>query len=835
MPRPPAPVTSTPALLTRGEIRATAVGHEAELRALRAPFLEGGPASALIVGEAGSGRSFLLARLALALAEEPELAARWTPLVLDGRAALSGLGEAALGALAELEETRGGAGQAETLRREAGAGASWEILRGWTRAEGRGLALLVDDLDAAGRALEEEGRGLGAAHGGGGLALVGTARRAIEEGPLAAVLKPVHVPPLADDEASELIARLATPRGAGAALESLSDPGRARTLLRLAGGNPGALVQLFEVLALGDASELRTVAERWLDRASPVYAIRLGALAEQAQRVVVGLARASDPASAAELSALVQLDVNAVSSQLSRLIKLGVVEKVDLPDSGRAGFQLVERRFNAWLRCRVSAAARQELGAGLAFLELYYGAVARDPRVLRRVPRAWEIGEASSSRPAWGALAGALDAPAPELGSRPPREGDGLGVDAAPGWARLGDLRKNVLKHYAEAEEAYQRALNLDPGLGWAWNNLGNLLRLTFLRADEAESAYRESLARDPTLSVAWLNLGNLLAELDRPEEAEEALRRALALDAGRAEAWASLGELLARIGRRGEALQALEEALARDASPPSLWRALAGLREEQGADGAAEQAWREAARRAPEDPLAALGLGRCQDRRGAATAAERSIRRALAFRPQSAEAWRALGDLVGGENRLAEAESAYRQAVAHAGEAGADGRLSLAWFLLATGRGADEAEGIAAELAARFPSAAGPAAVLAGARIRRGAFAEAVPLLRRLLEAERWPDHTFGVALGWFGDAAAAGHAADAAGLLCEAGLERAWRPLVEALRAAAGDPGRLRRLAPELAAPVAELLERLVPPPAVEEAPAQTPRRGRRPRRGW
>ena len=36
---------------------------------------------------------------------------------------------------------------------------------------------------------------------------------------------------------------------------------------------------------------------------------------------------------------------------------------------------------------------------------------------------------------------------------------------SATGWGRLGDLRKNTLRHFAEAEDAYNRAPAIDGGL----------------------------------------------------------------------------------------------------------------------------------------------------------------------------------------------------------------------------------------------------------------------------------------------------------------------------------------------------------------------------------
>lgn len=839
MPHPLAPVAGNPWLLSADELSALAAGREAELSTLRELLLGERVPRILLTGGPGSGRSFLLARLARGLPGDAELAERHAPLVLgplDFLAGAEGVGEAALSALAALERGRGNDARAASLA-GGGPGEAWGLLARWTNLEGRGLLLVVDDLDRGLEALDDGGRALERA-----LdllpdaVLVGAARDLDGCAGMGAEAREIALEPLGDPAARELLSRLAAPRGAAGALEVLADPGRSRALLSLAAGNPASLVQLFEVLALGAVDDLGAIAERWLDRASPSYALRLGGLAHQAQRVAVGLARRGDPCTAAELSSAINLDVNAVSSQLSRLGRLGAITRVDVPDSGRTGFLLADRRFDLWLRCRVSAEGRAELVERVQFLALLNGAEAGETRLGRRVPAPWAIDE----RPRlveWGTLKRAFDAAPAELPALDLRGEPERVPENAARWGRLGDHRRNALRHHVEAEDAYHTALGLDRSLGWVWNNLGNLLRVTFLRPDAAESSYRGALSVSPELPEAWVNLGTLLgAELGRPEEGVAAIRRGLALDATRAEAWAALAELLARLGLGRDAAAALEEALARDPSDPVLWRALAGLREEHGPASAVEPAWREAVRRGPSDADASTGLGLMLARRGMATAAERALRRAVAQRARSPLAWRALGELLAASvSRLGEAESALRRAheCSAVGAEEMASELALAWFLLATGRAPEEAEARAAELARRT-EALGPIAVLVGARLARDAWDDALPLLRRVLGQGPWTDTTFQVALGWLVEAARLERAADAAWLIEEAGLASAWRPLHEALMAAAGDARRLERLSPELRAIATHLLQRARPEAPARAAPGAT-RRGRRPKRSW
>ena len=586
------PLASTPSLLSRDELRALMVGRMSQLRALQSALSDGG-AHSLVVGGAGVGKSLLLARFALSVLDEPELVARWEPLVLPPAllnvTGAAGLGVSALLALADREDERGRTAPAEALRAEVSGGPtesggrlSWELLRGWCRVEGRGLVIVVDDLDRLTERMVDGGRALRQILAEPGpLRVIGSARAPLQvdgEGahPLAGALREVALQPFTEEEARELLTRLPGPRSARGVLELLSDPGASRALLSLAEGQPSALNQLFEAIFLSSAAGLPVIIDRWLDRGTAVHALRLDGLAHQAQQLVGGLAAKSDPCTAAELAAQVGLDVNAVSSQLSRLVRQGVVEKVMLPDSGRTGFQIADRRFNMWLQHRTSPLGRRRVQHLASFLCLLAGAEAVAPRANRALPAAWDLRPTRVADLNCGALSLTVDGQGDE----------GVGSDAATGWGRLGDLRKNTLRHFAEAEDAYNRALAIDGGLAWVWNNLGNLMRGAYLRPDEAESAYRSALHRHPGLALGWLNLGNLLAaEAGRPEEAEEALRRALSLQPARAEAWASLSELLGREGRTAEAAQAMQEALNRDPSQAAWWRGAAILAERLGLD----------------------------------------------------------------------------------------------------------------------------------------------------------------------------------------------------------------------------------------------------------
>jgi hypothetical protein len=108
-----------------------------------------------------------------------------------------------------------------------------------------------------------------------------------------------------------------------------------------------------------------------------------------------------------------------------------------------------------------------------------------------------------------------------------------------------------------EAREAYEHALELDPGMAGAHVNLGRQLHLAGERG-RAEPHYREAARLDPDDPTPHFNLGVLLEESGRREEAVHAYRQAVLRDPDFADAHCNLGLLLESLGRRQEAMRHL-------------------------------------------------------------------------------------------------------------------------------------------------------------------------------------------------------------------------------------------------------------------------------------
>src|SRR5260370_857605 len=84
-------------------------------------------------------------------------------------------------------------------------------------------------------------------------------------------------------------------------------------------------------------------------------------------------------------------------------------------------------------------------------------------------------------------------------------------------WIARG-LELGESERFAEAVEAYDRALALEPDNAETWTLKGGALA-DAERFDEALVAYDRALALDPDEASLWLFKGNVLAELEREPE----------------------------------------------------------------------------------------------------------------------------------------------------------------------------------------------------------------------------------------------------------------------------------------------------------------------------
>lgn len=114
------------------------------------------------------------------------------------------------------------------------------------------------------------------------------------------------------------------------------------------------------------------------------------------------------------------------------------------------------------------------------------------------------------------------------------------------------------LEGFVRARQAYETALELDPGFAAAWTNLGGLLAEVG-ELDEAAECFEEALRHDPEQLPARLNLAAIALGQRRSADAAEAYREVLHRDPDCFEAHYGLARALLQQGGKSEALAHLE------------------------------------------------------------------------------------------------------------------------------------------------------------------------------------------------------------------------------------------------------------------------------------
>ncbi len=453
-----------------------------------------------------------------------------------------------------------------------------------------------------------------------------------------------------------------------------ADPARLQTLVQLTGGNPRTTVLLFHLVLDGLAGGAREYLEQLLDQVTPTYKGRVDELPPQAQQVLDAVALRWDPVTAMEVHDDTGLDTSAVSTQLTRLVRQGVLEKADPGDSKKAMYQVAERFFNIWYLMRASRRVRAKLRWFVEFLRVFF-----DSSELERM--AWERIEhhqgarrrrpeeietffayilASGAQPdmfehylrqkcsdiedMWRPYLATMDTKSADDGSAVPgsvQTETGLRAQMLMNW--LFKRRAPKRGTHAEAEAASRKAICLHPDSA-SGSNLGILPTKTSGRIEEAEGASALSYIPETTLLKAieldpndvssWGFLITVL--INRPERADEAervSRKATEVHPNVAVFWGSLGTVLARKPERAEEAElAVRKAIQLDPDFAWFWAILGTL-----------------LRRKPDE----------------IDEAEKAFRKAIELDPNIAMFWSALGVVVAARpERTKEAELAHRKAV---------------------------------------------------------------------------------------------------------------------------------------------------------------------------
>jgi predicted TPR repeat methyltransferase len=188
------------------------------------------------------------------------------------------------------------------------------------------------------------------------------------------------------------------------------------------------------------------------------------------------------------------------------------------------------------------------------------------------------------------------------------REAEGSAIDRVSARRHFEQGNRLIaMGRLADAEGAFRRALEHEPGAAEAGVCLGNVL-CALGRWDEAAEAYRAVLAGGFEHPLVHYNYGTALRHAGQAAAAAQALGRAVRLDPESVPARNNLGNALRDLGRWDEAAEAYLEALARQPGKADTAINLAGclaLWFESDPPGAAAAAARWLVQ-APADPIAA-------------------------------------------------------------------------------------------------------------------------------------------------------------------------------------------------------------------------------------
>jgi TolB-like protein/DNA-binding winged helix-turn-helix (wHTH) protein/tetratricopeptide (TPR) repeat protein len=210
------------------------------------------------------------------------------------------------------------------------------------------------------------------------------------------------------------------------------------------------------------------------------------------------------------------------------------------------------------------------------------------------------------------------------------------------------------------AEQAAQKAIDLDPRLATGYSVRGSLRYLHRYDWVGAESDFRQALALEPTNSRVLSRYGKLLRYVGRTEEATAMLRKAIEQDPLQYSDWQNLGIALAESGDHAGAYDAFHHALAIQPGNANTAFALGTL---QLVDGKAQEALATFQSNSDEE-FRGAGMAMAEHTLGDAKASQKALEKLIAtgagdaaYQIAEVYAWRAEKDKA-----FEWLERAYRQ-----------------------------------------------------------------------------------------------------------------------------------------------------------------------------
>ncbi len=167
-----------------------------------------------------------------------------------------------------------------------------------------------------------------------------------------------------------------------------------------------------------------------------------------------------------------------------------------------------------------------------------------------------------------------------------------------------------------QAEDACQKALNVDPALADAHLTLG-LVYKDQGRLDKAATEIQEALKLDPKSGEALVAIGMIKMTKGDLDAAHEDFKQAVALNSSNSTAHYGLGRIHLKQGRTDEAIRELNTSLYQFPNSAPVREALGAAYEIQGNNVAAIKEYQESIRIKPENPLGYVRIAQIRLKRG--------------------------------------------------------------------------------------------------------------------------------------------------------------------------------------------------------------------------
>ncbi len=329
----------------------------------------------LIIGQRGMGKTSMLRRISLGIREDPELSKVLLPLTFREEQYnvhnLHVFWSNCLDALGDLFEKGGNRNLASQVDRDVvmlsrkgddlDGSLALEVFKGWCSKVGKRPLLLIDNIDLIFDGLAKQDWTLRRIlQEPGGIVVIGATCSFLEatakiEAPFYDFFQIELLEKVTYTEMISCLRSLARERGVqGRKVLHLldGDPARIQSLYDLTGGNPRTLVLLYLLLEMDTDGDVMGDLERLLDQVTVLYKARVEDLPPQSRVVLDAVALNWNPITVSGISETTGIEATSVSSQLDRLQKLGIVEKVTLSTPAPTGYQLGERFFNIWYLMR---------------------------------------------------------------------------------------------------------------------------------------------------------------------------------------------------------------------------------------------------------------------------------------------------------------------------------------------------------------------------------------------------------------------------------------------------------------------------------------------------